>query len=843
MDHLTGSNMPKNDGLDELRDALRHRRLVPVVGAGVSMAAAKLPDWRGLIRHGIDFAEASGGCTGQELQAARACLAEERLLNAAQELKKLLRAPGGGQYAAWLENVFRIPLESIGSKKVLNQIADLLCPIVATTNYDDLLEQVLLERRVSVTWREPLAMQGSLAKGGAVFHLHGIYRVPKSVVLGADNYDQLVSDPAYRGVLQTLWIDRTLLFIGCSPDGLQDPDFARMLQWFSQTFPGAAHRHYALMLKGSYTTEQQARWLHDLRLQIIPYGPTHEQLPEAISAFNVNAQRAYVQRIYLVKDILELQHPEEIPRFLALMEGAGLREQDPKLREAAVTLLEQGRNERTRQREDLAAMQLLTRSLVDPNAIVEESAKWDRGKTKFEGRFRETVKNAAGALFLFETTLLNDLKRRDVDIHKNVLDGVCQSMLETLENMEPELISRLTPDAPWYDYEVENMNRILTTLDAILKAEPEEVFPDPGVGRASEESLAGSLLVLWEDRLELRKCDRPAHAFAFLPLDMPALGGSCEVLKGRKMIIAFTREKVIAWDPSISAPVAEFAVHGAYGINSVDHLMREETLESIVATTDGTVYRLKDLRQVDARLPAPKDFLDNITMLPDVRVFALSGNKIFTIMELAEIGCRERLSPAQLAGQLGRLPILGSHWETRLREEAEWYGRPIDRSETRFQHPRLGKGEVNGKVVLTLHVQLSFHVTDETVLLLDPDSDPLRIIGHFLVPRRLMANFEMQTRDKTELRMICALLSDFEHDYDLAIWARAARTAQGIIFVQEGSTLPAKRDLIHIVHANDDLCFAADDRGGLFQLSTRDKSWQEIERREESGIRGLRFLK
>ena len=198
--------MPEFDGLEELRQALMSERLVPVVGAGVSMAAANLPDWSKLIRSGIDYAEASGGCEEADLSSARASLDKGLFLDAAQRLKALLHAPGG-QYAAWLEHVFRLSYDDVVSKNLLNRISDLLCPILATTNYDDLLEKMLLDRYDSITWREPQQMLQALQKGRAILHLHGIYRIPESVILGADNYGELVGASAYRAVLQTLcWI-------------------------------------------------------------------------------------------------------------------------------------------------------------------------------------------------------------------------------------------------------------------------------------------------------------------------------------------------------------------------------------------------------------------------------------------------------------------------------------------------------------------------------------------------------------------------------------------------------------------------------------------------------------
>ena len=600
------------------------------------------------------------------------------------------------------------------------------------------------------------------------------------------------------------------------------------------------------MLEGSYSVEQQAAWLQNLRVQVIPYGPTHEDLSGKLAAFNVNSERSYAKRIFLSKSLLESYNIEKAPQFFALLEGAGVSEPDTKLRNAAETLFAKRKDDRSRLRQNLFAMQILTRSMVDLETVKAEMMAWQRHHTAFTGSYRDTVKRAAGALFLFDDTLLNAMKRRGYDIHENVLHGICREMLGLLENMDPKTVSQIAPNDPWYAYEVENMNRILTTLYGILSASPEEVFVDPGVGAPAQDPIEGSLLVLRWDRLELRKFTSPSKASAHLPMEMRVDGGSFERLNDRDVVVAFTRENVIAWDPNLSTPVGDFNVHGPFGINSVDHQSRDGALESIVSTTDGIVYRLKDLRETRAWRPLPEGFLDEVVLLPDERVFALADSATLSmIVELVERGYRDRLTTPQLASQLSRLPLLGDHWKTRVREWAEFFGSPLEsiRLEGRFQHPRLGRIAVDGKTLLTLQFQLSFGSTDEVVLLLDPDQDPVRVVGHFLVPDQLMSDFEIQARDSGQLILVASLLSDFKQGYDLAIWARAARTNQGIIFVQAGSTLRTYDDLVYITFANGEMCFAADDSGGLFRFSMGDKHWEEIDRNPKSRIKGLRFLK
>src|SRR3712207_7952494 len=63
-----------------------------------------------------------------------------------------------------------------------------------------------------------------------------IRRPPRSTLcpyttLFRSDYNRVVTNRAYRSVLETLWLQRTLLFIGSSSHGLQDPDFLALLKW------------------------------------------------------------------------------------------------------------------------------------------------------------------------------------------------------------------------------------------------------------------------------------------------------------------------------------------------------------------------------------------------------------------------------------------------------------------------------------------------------------------------------------------------------------------------------------------------------------------------------------
>lgn len=262
---------------------------MPIIGAGISTAACDLPNWRGLVVRGIEHIEQIGTATEAQLFNLRSQLegsSPDSLIQTAQSLRSMLQAPDGrpGEFPYFLKRQFDIDSSRIANPDIISTVLDLGCPLLATTNYDKLLS-MFRPSLDPVTWQEPAKMQLALHKGG-VLHLHGIWDQPSSVVFGIEDYTHIVSDPAYRSVLQTLWLDRSLLFIGCSFDGLTDPDFHSLLSWAASTFAGSFAKHYALFRTGSYSVEDTAHFLHKWRIQIVGYGENYSDLPKWIQGIS-----------------------------------------------------------------------------------------------------------------------------------------------------------------------------------------------------------------------------------------------------------------------------------------------------------------------------------------------------------------------------------------------------------------------------------------------------------------------------------------------------------------------------------------------------------------------------
>jgi hypothetical protein len=431
---------------------------------------------------------------------------------------------------------------------------------------------------------------------------------------------------------------------------------------------------------------------------------------------------------------------------------------------------------------------------------------------------------------VFNDELLNALRRRGVHIHQAVIDGRCKDMLDKLDARSAAGASSMAQKSE--TKAVENANRILMTLDAILNVSSDAVFGNLVAGSVTDEPLTESLVIVRESGIEVRRLNAPAEQLAWLPSDLRLLDGSVQLLRGQHAVVAFSCESVFAWNPAISTPIAQFSVDDAFGILSVDHWSDGDTLHSVVSTAgEGTVYFLRDMECVSTVDAPPHSFLFDMTVIDDRRVFALLSGGDMTLVRKDGERWRQVLDAGTLEAQIVRLPLLGAHYEQRSKEAAEWFGSLGCPFSVRFEAPDLKRVRFFDRTVLALSVTLVSHVDETIVLFLDPDSDPVTVIGQFVRPDSLSTDFSIIQGRPGEILLVCSLLSDFKLGYDLIVWARGAKTKQGVIFVEEGSTLRTKYNLARLACFNMQLSFAADDSGGLFRFSLEDLSWEEIDRR------------
>lgn len=268
--------------IDDLRREIASGRAMLVIGSGVSIGAtnnAQAARWAGLIQLGVDRCCTLGQIDelrSKELSARLSGGAPvEDLLNVAESVTQKLRAARKGEYSRWLG-------ETVGSLKAVNTAVlreiDRLDLDIATTNYDSLLETHTRRSR-HVTWPRIGDVLRILRKqDSSVLHLHGHWEDEDSVVLGVRSYEDLLRNKAAEAVSKSLPMLRTLVFIGCG-EGLNDPNFKKLIDWYQDVLQMAEHRHYRLVTHRDMAKGRVSQGVFDL-----PFGTDYDDLPAFLSS-------------------------------------------------------------------------------------------------------------------------------------------------------------------------------------------------------------------------------------------------------------------------------------------------------------------------------------------------------------------------------------------------------------------------------------------------------------------------------------------------------------------------------------------------------------------------------
>ena len=235
----------------ELKAVIAEGRALIVCGAGVSRAATDdaAPGWAKLIEDGITHAASL--CDADDVEWADACRILLRTpktanwLRAADIVQAKLGGPSGGPYRAFFKQKLRgLEATSPAILRALKTLAD-VGNRVATTNYDHLISRALNWDRAD--WTDHLRVIEALrGDPPAVWHIHGDYDHPPSIVFSQADYDRIVEKELPQFVQRSAGLNFTLVFVGCSGGGLSDDNVGRLLEWLRAGFAGLGDRHFAL---------------------------------------------------------------------------------------------------------------------------------------------------------------------------------------------------------------------------------------------------------------------------------------------------------------------------------------------------------------------------------------------------------------------------------------------------------------------------------------------------------------------------------------------------------------------------------------------------------------------
>ncbi|WP_295439081.1 AAA family ATPase [uncultured Thiodictyon sp.] len=149
-----------------------------------------------------------------------------------------------------------------------------------TTTFDTLLERIFFRSPDSVlTPKDTEQLLAALsAKDFFIGKLYGRLTDPDSVMLSPSQYEEVVARNEGLGqFMESLFVSRTLLFLGCSLKGIQDYLGGLRIK-------GANRRHYALVAVAGAVWETKAEYLLDrYGIQVIPV--PEDQGQETVDAF------------------------------------------------------------------------------------------------------------------------------------------------------------------------------------------------------------------------------------------------------------------------------------------------------------------------------------------------------------------------------------------------------------------------------------------------------------------------------------------------------------------------------------------------------------------------------
>lgn len=261
--------------------------VVVVTGAGVTLGALEpgsdafvRATWKGLLEHGLRFAQDRRALTAPDADRLRVLLQSERAclwIAAAECLSDALSAPRGGEFAAWLHQAVGGLAGAVRQRAVLDVLVELerRGAVLATVNYDSVLEAAT--GRPPITWREPAKVQRVL-RGDArgIVHLHGSWEDPESVVLGTMSYAAMLADRRARTALEMMAMGRTFVFVGHGA-GLDDLNWSRLFQWMSEVLVDSPYRHYRIVGEAELPQFDDPR-LQARRVQLVPYSGGYARL-------------------------------------------------------------------------------------------------------------------------------------------------------------------------------------------------------------------------------------------------------------------------------------------------------------------------------------------------------------------------------------------------------------------------------------------------------------------------------------------------------------------------------------------------------------------------------------
>ncbi|WP_343570384.1 SIR2 family protein [Sphingobacterium sp.] len=274
--------------IEEIKEKFQNKEIIPVIGAGVSRTVAGLPNWSGLINNAIKYLQDHNLIEQQETDFIKNLIKKNQLINAAGELEQIFKFPSNN-FAQWINHELHTP--TIHNTTLFDNIESLCPPFLITTNYETLISNGIIRYTKELSWSQPESLRRCITENQKfVFHLHGIYTDPDHLVFGTKGYESIRNSGAYRDILNLVWLSKSLIFIGCSRDGVLDEDLIITIKRFRENFINTSHKHYILLRKEEADIDSIRNFLSEYNIQIVVYGENYDDLAPFILELNTSKE-------------------------------------------------------------------------------------------------------------------------------------------------------------------------------------------------------------------------------------------------------------------------------------------------------------------------------------------------------------------------------------------------------------------------------------------------------------------------------------------------------------------------------------------------------------------------
>jgi hypothetical protein len=260
---------------DKLVEAVAGRKAILFAGAGASRGEMQegndsveqyLPGWGDLLIRLVDHARKIGRLTSSEASKLKRAVKDQKFLFVAEVIRRKL---GAREYDEALEDIFRDP--RLKPTKRHRLITEISFAAILTTNYDKLIESAYaLHGYIPPTYtfdNAPDIISALSHERFFILKAHGDIDRKDTIILSERDYrDAVYRQPGYRAALNTIFITKTILFIGTS---LTDTDINLVLESVSETFGGKGPKHYALLPRREAGDPELQHWRDFFGIEIL----------------------------------------------------------------------------------------------------------------------------------------------------------------------------------------------------------------------------------------------------------------------------------------------------------------------------------------------------------------------------------------------------------------------------------------------------------------------------------------------------------------------------------------------------------------------------------------------